>query len=347
MAKNNPFSLTFGIIPEQYIARISQTREIADDFRLENPNSRVYILTGVRGSGKTVLMTEIAGSFDGEKDWIVIHLNPERDMLRQMGACLCEIPELKRSFVKANLDIKVFGSGLTIERDTPVTDIEILIRKMLKEIHRRGKRLLITVDEVTNNRNVKEFASAFQIMLREGAPLYLLMTGLYENIYSLQNEKSLTFLYRAPKIKLESLRIPAISDVYCRVFKIPEKAAMEMARMTCGYSFAFQVLGYLCWDNHVASYKKVIPQFDLYMEEYVYEKIWSELSSKDQTVIIEIVRNPSDDITVLREKLGVSPQMFYQYKKRLEHKGIIESTGHGTISVQLPRFAEFVERMVG
>ncbi len=81
---------------------------------------------------------------------------------------------------------------------------------MLSHIKRLGKRLLITIDEVINSENIKIFASSFQIFLREEYPIYLLMTGLYENIYDLQNEKSLTFLYRAPKIILEPLNYTAI-----------------------------------------------------------------------------------------------------------------------------------------
>lgn len=49
------------------------------------------------------------------------------------------------------------------------------------------------------------------------------MTGLYENIYDLQNEKSLTFLYRAPKIILEPLNYTAIKSHYMRIFDIMMK----------------------------------------------------------------------------------------------------------------------------
>ena len=74
---------------------------------------------------------------------------------------------------------------------------------MLSHIQKLGKRLLITIDEVTNSENIKIFTSSFQIFLREDYPIFLLMTGLYENIYELQNDKALTFLYRAPKLILE------------------------------------------------------------------------------------------------------------------------------------------------
>ena len=59
---------------------------------------------------------------------------------------------------------------------------------------------------------MRSFAHDFQSLLRDDYPVFALMTGLYENIYDLQNEKSLTFLYRAPKIILEPLNYTAIKN---------------------------------------------------------------------------------------------------------------------------------------
>ena len=110
-----------------------------------------------------------------------------------------------------------------------------------------GKKILITIDEVTKNDNIRVFSAAFQILLRKEYPVYLLMTGLYENIYNLQNEKSLTFLYRAPKVVLEPLNYTAMIAKYKQVFSCEQEKAEEMAKLTKGYSYAFQLLGYLMW----------------------------------------------------------------------------------------------------
>ena len=85
-----------------------------------------------------------------------------------------------------------------------------MLELMLENIKKHNKRLLISVDEVTNCEFVKVFVSSFQIFLRQDYPIFLLMTGLFENIYDLQNDKALTFLYRAPKIMLEPLSFTAV-----------------------------------------------------------------------------------------------------------------------------------------
>lgn len=76
----NPYTLTFGIKPNQYISRVQQTEEIIGTLQSENPSVRVYLISGVRGSGKMVLMTNDSDELKKKKEWIVIHLNPTRDL---------------------------------------------------------------------------------------------------------------------------------------------------------------------------------------------------------------------------------------------------------------------------
>ena len=65
--------------------------------------------------------------------------------------------------------------------------------------------MLVTIDEVTSNEHVRVFAAAFQILIRQNLPLFLLMTGLYENIYKLQNEPSLNCLQKTGPLHMQLL----------------------------------------------------------------------------------------------------------------------------------------------
>lgn len=211
---NNPFTLSFGKKPLQYISRIMQTNQIIESFNAKIPSNQIFMITGVRGSGKTVMMTNIADEIRADESWIVVELNPMRDLLQSLAAKIYGIPEMHARFLKARLDFSAFGLGVSIEDAVPVTDIESVIERMLEQIQQDGKRLLITIDEAANSENIRIFASSFQIFLRRDYPIYLLMTGLYENLYDLQNDKSLTFLYRAPKLMLEPLNYTAVRKHY-------------------------------------------------------------------------------------------------------------------------------------
>ena len=340
---NNPFTLSFGKKPLQYISRIMQTNQIIESFNAEIPSNQIFMITGVRGSGKTVMMTNIADEIRADESWIVVELNPMRDLLQSLAAKIYGIPEMHARFLKARLDFSAFGLGVSIENAVPVTDIESVIERMLEQIQQDGKRLLITIDEAANSENIRIFASSFQIFIRRDYPIYLLMTGLYENLYDLQNDKSLTFLYRAPKLMLEPLNYTAVRKHYMDIFGLDMETAEKMTVLTKGYPFAFQVLGYLYWENREKDIDDILPEYDQYLEEYVYGKIWSELSELDKKVLLEISVNQESRVLCIRERLQMKSELFAVYRERLKRKGVIDTREYGKIRLLLPRFAEFVK----
>ena len=101
----------------------------------------------------------------------------------------------------------------------------------------------IAIKSINITENIKEFISQVQIYIREDYPVFLLMTGLFENVFDLQNEKTMTFLYRAPKIELQPLSISLIAANYGKIFSLGESEALDMAKATNGYPFAYQALG--------------------------------------------------------------------------------------------------------
>ena len=341
---NNPFTLSFGKKPLQYISRLSQTQQILETFQAPVPSNQIFMITGVRGSGKTVMMTNIAHELKADDSWIVIELNPTRDLLQSLAAKIYSLPEMHARFLNARLDFSAFGLGLSVENSAPATDIENVLELMLDQIKKSGKRLLITIDEVTCSEYIRIFVSSFQIFLRQEQPIFLLMTGLYENLYDLQNDKSLTFLYRAPKLLLEPLNYTAVRNHYMKIFNIDTESASKMTSLTKGYPFAFQVLGYLYWENRsTKNIDEILPEYDQYLEEYVYSKIWSELSEQDQRILLSISPDEGLKVKELRTRLQMSSELFSVYRDRLRRKGVIDTHEYGKVSFSLPRFSNFVE----
>ena len=289
-------------------------------------------------------MTNIAGILSERNDWIVVELNATRDLLQSLASKLYAVPKLHECFLKARLDFSAFGLGVTIENAAPVTDVEDMVAKMLDQIRKQGMRLLITIDEVVYSEQMKVFVSAFQIFMRQDYPIFLLMTGLYENIYELQNDKSLTFLYRAPKIILEPLSLTAVCQHYMDIFRLDKESAGKMAALTRGYPFAFQVLGYLYWEHRdTKTVQEILPEYDQYLEEYVYSKIWSEMSDKDKEIMQQLAESGEIKVKDLREQLEMSSEQFSVYRERLKRKGVIDTRKYGKISMALPRFEEFIQ----
>lgn len=340
----NPFTLTFGKEPVSFISREQETAEILEGFQQKKPDNQVLMLTGVRGSGKTVTLTTISNEIRNLKDWIVVDLNPERDMLQMLAAELSNRRALGQLFKDASINLSFLGFGLSIDGEPPITDISVALDRMLSVLTKQKKRVLITVDEATSTPRMREFAAQFQIYLRKNYSIFLLMTGLYENVQVLQNEKTLTFLYRAPKVEMSPLSLVMIAEKYASVFQLEEKEALEMAKVTKGYAYAFQLLGYLCFRKN-RPYKEIMTEYDAALEQYVYEKIWSELSLTDQAVLTAIASVTNTKVEKIREAAKMASSGFSVYRNRLIKKGLIRQTQYAHIDFTLPRFREFVLRL--
>lgn len=344
---DNPFSLSFGIEPTKFISRLTQTNDILSAFSTDASENRVYMITGVRGSGKTVMLSNLADSFRENKDWIVIELSPVKDMLTALASKLYNSKGMDSLFTEAKLNLSAFGIGIQIEHTIPISDIDTAIERMLEVVKRKHKKVLVLVDETIHNEYIRLFATSFQIFIRQKYPLFLLMTGLYENIYDLQNDKSLTFLYRAPKIYLEPLNMNAIADSYRETFSISLEEAVTMAKLTKGYPFAYQVLGYLKWNaGKSADISSIMADYDQHLEEYVYEKIWNDLSEKDRNIVELLARHGEMKVKDLRDALEMKSGAMSVYRDRLIRKGLVDASKYGYLSLILPRFAEIVEKWV-
>ena len=301
----------------------------------------MYMITGARGTGKTVFMTEIAGNLAGKENWIVVDLNPERDLLMGLAAKLAGDRKLAGYMQEEKIDLSLLGLGPKVAGATPVADVEQALEMMLKCLKAHEKRLLVTIDEVTNSKNMRAFASTFQILLRQDLPIFLLLAGLFDDIEQLQNEKTVTFLYRTPKMFMRPLNLSLIAADYREVFKIDQENAMKMTRLTNGYPLAFQVLGYFTWE-HSGDYQKALNEYRLYLYEYAYEKMWLELSDKDRRTASGIAKIGGGKVKEIRQMLGMSTNEFNPYRKRLIKKGLLNGEVYGQLEFTLPMFTEFV-----
>lgn len=339
--RSNPYTLVFGREPLQLIPRVSTASEMVEAFNAEPASQQIYLITGVRGSGKTVLMTEVSKRLAAQDGWIVVELNPERDMLHTLASKLSSDNRLARLFQSAKINLSLFGIGLEVSGTVPISDIEIALERMLASLQAHGKKVLVTIDEAANTQAMREFAHAYQILVRKDLPLFLLMTGLYDNVRRLQDEKTLTFLYRAPRIPIGPLNVGIMADNYRRVLEVEGEEALRMAQMTRGYPFAFQVFGYFAW-QHGRLTEDALRDCKQYLDEYAYDKIWSELSEGDQRVAHAIASSPSSKVSDVRRLANMSTNQFNPYRDRLVKRGIVDGRTYGHVRFFLPLFERYV-----
>ncbi len=335
----NPYNPNFGIKPQEYITRTEQFNAITRQFDADLPASHIYTLIGLRGSGKTVMLSELSSCYHTKKEWIVINLSPDTDMIGDIRFMLNRAVHPLNG-VHSSVSVTTPVGGISVSRDSS-SEAGAGIYPLLEQVGKKHRKVLFLVDEVVSNPSVKAFASYFQIWLREEYPVYLVMAGLYENIQDLKNEKSLTFLYRAPKIMLTPLSLAPIVANYRKVFQISQEEALKMARLTKGYAFAFQSLGAVHWDHPDLSFEEQLSLYDAVLAENVYEKIWSELSRRDRQVV-RVISGGKTSASEIRDALKMSSQLYNVYRKRLMDQGIVSGAVRGQVTLTLPRFDRFI-----
>lgn len=125
---------------------------------------------------------------------------------------------------------------------------------MLKILDKNNQKVLVMIDEAQEVTGMVELASVYQVMISEGLPISIIMTGLPKNVQELQNNHVLTFLLRSGRISLSPLNYYDIRAQYQQALKVrdPEispEVVRRAALLSDGYAYAFQLLGYL-YGNH-------------------------------------------------------------------------------------------------
>ncbi len=346
MKENNPFSLMYGKSPLSIIARPEQYEEILNTFNSKNPSTYAYLITGIRGSGKTVMLRSIYNELSKSKDWITLDINSQGDIIKDLSEKLLQ--EGKKFNLYLNwsicLDAKIFS--LQLGNKEVITNPEIIFENLLKKANENNKKVLITIDEVTSSGEIKKFANFYQSMIGKNYNIFFLMTGLKNNINALISANSSSFLSRTPKISLTPLSKISIAKEYERLLNIDFSLTVSLSKLTKGYAFAYQVLGYLFFESDSKEINNtLLNNYDKYLQSNGYDVIWKDLTKKEQELCFAISNSINKDAKEIMKNSNMKESNFQNYRNKLIEKEIIKPDGYGKVDFTLPRFKEFLDIM--
>lgn len=349
--RENPFVLAFGEVPEIMLDDESRSELILSDIRASRPNFRNFMISGLRGSGKTVLLRSVQKTLEQEKEYIFVNLDmgdgKTQNLLNQFAAILATLPGMNARYVKAEVKIAIGNTGVSLENNNPFLDTRTEIAKMLGVLKTLNKKVVITIDEVLDNDSFTSFASAYK-ELTDSYPVYLIMAGLKENTENIVNNPVNTFLRRAYPVELEGLNITKIREKYEKVLKVSRKEAEELAALTNRYSFAFQALGYSYFEFGRDGF---LSEYDKLLELFVYKPLTGRLSNKDREILIGINEaikegNGTAATADILLKCRLKKNEFSPYRRRLMDSSIIDASDFGIIRYNYPRFDVYVDRKI-
>ena len=161
MKPDNPFTLTFGRQPSTAIARLEDTNRIAESFSANNPICQTYLISGLRGSGKTVLMTSVVKELLKRGNWISVDLNSSVNLLDDFAMRLADACKRSTNLTEGGIDISLAGFGIGLSGAKTERDSVSKIESLLEYTKKKNKRVIITIDEVIKHESICKPVSDF------------------------------------------------------------------------------------------------------------------------------------------------------------------------------------------
>ncbi len=343
---NNPFNVMYGMIPSSLVSRNDAFDKIVSTFSNVNTNAGSFIITGIKGSGKTVLLRSVAKEFKSRNDWVVIDLNTQGDFVSSFAERLYEEAIKNKLLINFSIDLSLPYITFHFSKNKSSLSAESAIPHLLDSFKKKNKRVLILIDEVNSTNKLKYFANLYQTLIGNGYSLFLLMTGLFENVNSLISSKAASFLARSPKIVLNALDLSSISLMYQKELKASKNEANELAKLSKGYAFAYQVIGNICFEYKQTKIDdKLLDDIDNYLALNGYNVIWKGMSEKEKQICLALSKSSDGSTFEVMKKANMNLSNFNNYRLKMIYKGYLISLGYGKIDFALPRFKEFVLRI--
>ncbi|MDR0417160.1 MAG: hypothetical protein LBH76_07605, partial [Propionibacteriaceae bacterium] len=260
-----------------------------------------------------------------------------------------------RKVAGASVGALGFSVGLTFNRETQKeASFRSKLTLLCQELDKHGKGVLLLVDEVTSDSPpIGQLAVAYQELVGEGRNVAIVMAGLPDAVSAVLNDKLLTFLNRATKLRLDVLLVSEVMVHYFQTFKelgksIANDDLTRAAEATRGYPYLLQLVGYYLLqyagddptitssvvDLAIATARKAL-------DDAVFRPALRPLSARDQAFLkaMAVDLGPSS-VSEIARRLGVSPASAQQTRARLIGSGTITSVGPGQIEFALPYLAE-------
>jgi hypothetical protein len=335
------------------VARLS--RALADG--PANPDYTLLI-TGSRGSGKTVLLNE-AEDIALALGWRVISVSASIIDLssRIAGAALEHLREMGDGRPARRISsVQVLGVGDSWEnRSGPVPEpqhdeLRGALTALAEKQAEHNAGLLLTVDELHGLRlaDARELAVAVQhITRRELLPMAFVGAALPEIEETLLNDRGMTFFQRcarAPLLPLEHADTElALSRPISDAGKaIADKGLELMVEGSRGHPYTIQLLGYHSWEAAFKSQeatqvgvehaRMAVHEAEWTEVEQIVKPIWTGLSDTDRSFVLAMAHDTDTSTTAdIADRLGQSTNYAQHYRRRLIDAGMIVPAGRGKV----------------
>lgn len=354
----NPFKPTAGAEPPVLAGREKVIRDFSDGLA-EGPGApgRLMRISGPRGSGKTVLLTEL-GEIAKDEGWLVVDETARKGLVSAVvdrlagsapDASVCA--DIDLGFVKARAGVSTRECG---------TDLRSALAAAIARPGRKG--VLVTVDEVqdADRDDMTQIAHAVQHMIREGRDVAFVFAGLTTGVADFMNGQAMTFLRRAKAEQLNAIPDDEVAHALKEPFAgtgmhLSDEALEAAVRAADGYAYLVQLVGYNVWraarrhfaETPAVSMEDVADGVDMALANYdeaVIEPALAMLSERAMRYLVEMAKRDGDAATGdIAKSIGVPATSLSSARRTLIARQVIEPAGRrGYVRFSVPKMREYV-----
>ena len=360
MIEDRFFSPSFGRRPSVLVGREKVVSTFTDGLKgLRGNKDRAMLLMGQRGSGKTVLLLELAEIARNHDFVVAMPTIVAPGMLDQIIEKIqfegSKLYKTKKKVTGGGIGILGISANLsfTPEEQTERSASYKLMR-LSEELEKHNKGILILVDEVqASNEDLRKLIITYQEMVGADRNVAMVLAGLPGTISSVLNDKVLTFLHRARKIMLEDLSYGDIDAFLADAFQqmgisIKPEARLDAAKAAEGSPYYMQLIGHYITqyadDKGNVSKDALGQALERAKEDYkegVCIAVADALTDTERRFIAAMNTTDTQMQTVV-QKMQVRSDLANNYRRRLLDAGIIESPRRGVIRCVVPMLVEYL-----
>lgn len=354
----NPFRPTAGAEPPTLIGRDRVIEDFSDGL-VEGVGApaRLMRVTGPRGSGKTVLLTEL-GDYARSQGWKVIDVTAQGNFIDAI------LHELKKERLQGHIDLEANLGPVKAKAGVASGDEETfrdVCTRAVSKLTEKGAGLLVTVDEIqdADPDEVREIAATVQHLIREKQNIAFIFAGLTVGVLDLINGKALTFLRRAKAEELAAIPEHEVAEAMQSTIDgagmhISGELLEKMAQATKGYAYLIQLVGYYVFAvarRHAQSSLEVSEQdveagigeaLNVFAES-VQELAVGSVSERAMEYLLALARHDGNVSTAeIAQDLGIDASSLTSVRRLLIKKQVIEAPSRGVVRFAIPYMREFL-----
>lgn len=357
----NPFTPGFGLTPMILAGRDVALDEFTAALAGNVPEARSILISGARGSGKTVLLTEFR-ELALEAGWTDLRMHTSSTSLvdELRGQAIARLREMDPEAETSRLTgagVSAFSASRDIvQRYEGEGEVLTTVLDRLAQLcDEDGGGLLITLDELqsVDRDQLHALTQHVQDLIGSGHAVAFLAAGVRTGVDALLEHERTTFLRRAHRIEVGSVDVGTAAEaIRMTVADTPKtitpEAAVLAGEISRGYPYLIQLIGSKSWQNsgeaesiEVEDVRGARETVIAAMIKNVHGPALRGLSARKREYLRAMLEDEGPSaVGDIARRMDIAARNQSTYRERLIEDELIRPAGRGFVEFALPYLDE-------